>query len=129
VKTKKELPYTSQLKGVAALLSNQSGAYDDEVQEIRTNSIPISLINLPPSQPRHYFDEQKLYELARSIEKFGVLEPLLFLEKGACEPLKLPNSQKYPLTFLTSTTIPPLKSVSSKTFNAKTSTQSKKRVR
>ncbi|BDA73674.1 ParB family protein [Calothrix sp. PCC 7716] len=77
MKTKKELPYTSQLKGVAALLSNQSGAYDDEVSEIKTNSIPISLINLPPSQPRHYFDEQKLYELARSIEKFGVLEPLL----------------------------------------------------
>lgn len=78
MKTKKELPYTSQLKGVAALLGNQSGAFEDEVNEnLKTNSVLISLINLPPSQPRHYFDEQKLYELARSIEKFGVLEPLL----------------------------------------------------
>lgn len=78
MKTKKELPYTSQLKGVAALLGNQSGAYLDEVSDIvAPSSIPISLINLPASQPRHYFDEQKLYELARSIEKFGVLEPLL----------------------------------------------------
>jgi ParB family transcriptional regulator, chromosome partitioning protein len=78
VKTKKELPYTSKLKGVAALLTNPSGADEDLTQNsVKTNSIPISSINLPPSQPRHYFDEQKLYELARSIEKFGVLEPLL----------------------------------------------------
>lgn len=39
--------------------------------------IPISSITLPASQPRRYFDPQKLEQLVDSIRKHGVLENLL----------------------------------------------------
>jgi ParB family transcriptional regulator, chromosome partitioning protein len=78
VKTKKELPYTSQLRGVAALLGDTDDAFSsDDSNAAPNSSVPISAIKLPASQPRRYFDEQKLIELAHSIEKLGVLEPLL----------------------------------------------------
>ncbi|MHC5728871.1 MAG: ParB/RepB/Spo0J family partition protein, partial [Nostoc sp.] len=73
--SKKDQPYSSQLKGVAALL----GESFDQTQSTANspNTIPISLIKLPASQPRRYFDPQKLEELSRSIQKLGILEPLL----------------------------------------------------
>lgn len=37
----------------------------------------LSAISLPPSQPRRYFDPQKLEELSRSIKELGILEPML----------------------------------------------------
>ncbi|NJL64559.1 MAG: ParB/RepB/Spo0J family partition protein [Methylacidiphilales bacterium] len=42
-----------------------------------THTICIDLIQLPPSQPRRYFDPQKLEELSHSIKELGILEPLL----------------------------------------------------
>ncbi|MHC5676132.1 ParB/RepB/Spo0J family partition protein [Nostoc sp.] len=73
--SKKDQPYSSQLKGVAALL----GESFDQTQSTANspNTIPISLIKLPASQPRRYFDFSKLEELSRSIQKLGILEPLL----------------------------------------------------
>ncbi len=73
--SKKDQPYSSQLKGVAALL----GESFDQTQSTANspNTIPISLIKLPASQPRCYFDPQKLEELSRSIKELGILEPLL----------------------------------------------------
>ncbi|MEA5504818.1 ParB/RepB/Spo0J family partition protein [Halotia wernerae UHCC 0503] len=73
--SKKEQPYTSQLKGVAALLGESFN--QPESTATSPNTIPISLIKLPPSQPRRYFDTQKLEELSRSIKELGILEPLL----------------------------------------------------
>lgn len=40
-------------------------------------AIAIADIQLPEYQPRQFFDSQRLEELARSIEKRGILEPLL----------------------------------------------------
>ncbi|WP_348256107.1 ParB/RepB/Spo0J family partition protein [Leptolyngbya sp. ST-U4] len=40
-------------------------------------SLSISLIILPPSQPRRYFDPEKLRQLTESIRQHGVLEPVL----------------------------------------------------
>ncbi len=68
--SKKNQPYSSQLKGVAALLG------EPETPASPT-TININFIKLPASQPRRYFDPQKLEELSRSIEKLGILEPLL----------------------------------------------------
>lgn len=45
------------------------------------NKLPISEIKLPTSQPRRYFDEEKLENLAKSIKEHGVLEPLLVRPK------------------------------------------------
>ncbi len=48
-----------------------------EVIPANKNQIPISEIKLPDSQPRRYFDQEKLESLAKSIQEHGVLEPLL----------------------------------------------------
>ena len=40
-------------------------------------SIPVSKIIANPQQPRHYFAEEELRNLAESIRKHGVLQPLL----------------------------------------------------
>jgi ParB family transcriptional regulator, chromosome partitioning protein len=89
--TKKDQPYTSKLQGVAALLGE--GAYsretsgknysspeisqDSENTQNAPTSIAIALIQLPPSQPRRYFDPEKIEELSRSVQELGILEPLL----------------------------------------------------
>ncbi|MBD2211279.1 ParB/RepB/Spo0J family partition protein [Nostoc linckia FACHB-104] len=73
--SKKDQPYTSQLKGVAALLGENFNQTDSTANS--PNTVAISLIKLPASQPRRYFDPKKLEELSRSIKEFGILEPLL----------------------------------------------------
>lgn len=73
--SKKDQPYTSQLKGVAALLGESFN--QTEITANSPNTIAINLIKLPPSQPRRYFDPKKLEELSRSIQQLGILEPLL----------------------------------------------------
>ena len=40
-------------------------------------SIAIDAITLPDSQPRRYFDPQKLQQLTESVRQHGILEPLL----------------------------------------------------
>lgn len=72
---KKEQPYTSQLKGVAALLGEDFN--QTETKATSQNTIAINLIKLPQSQPRRYFDPKKLEDLSRSIQELGILEPLL----------------------------------------------------
>ncbi|ODG97112.1 chromosome partitioning protein ParB [Nostoc sp. KVJ20] len=73
--SKKDQPYTSQLKGVAALLGESFNQTQSTANSPTT--VAISLIKLPPSQPRRYFDPKKLEELSRSIKELGILEPLL----------------------------------------------------
>jgi ParB family chromosome partitioning protein len=51
-------------------------------------NLPISSITLPPSQPRRYFDPEKLRQLTESVRQHGVLEPVLVRpsrKKGAYE--------------------------------------------
>ncbi|NJO59373.1 MAG: ParB/RepB/Spo0J family partition protein [Richelia sp. RM2_1_2] len=52
-------------------------ATDIENTNKTSNTIPLSQIKLPSSQPRKYFDQAKLESLAASIRENGVLEPLL----------------------------------------------------
>ncbi|MDZ8068979.1 MAG: ParB/RepB/Spo0J family partition protein [Nostoc sp. DedQUE08] len=73
--SKKDQPYSSQLKGVAALLGESFNQIESTAN--LPNTVAINLIKLPASQPRRYFDPQKLEELSRSIKELGILEPLL----------------------------------------------------
>jgi len=41
------------------------------------NEIDIDLIQLPPRQPRRYFDSQKMEQLTQSVKNHGIIEPLL----------------------------------------------------
>ncbi|MBD2365407.1 ParB/RepB/Spo0J family partition protein [Anabaena minutissima FACHB-250] len=73
--SKKDQPYTSQLKGVAALLGETLNQAESPTNS--PNTVALNLIKLPASQPRRYFDPKKLEELSRSIKELGILEPLL----------------------------------------------------
>jgi ParB family chromosome partitioning protein len=63
-------------------LEKMSGLDDLFGQENDKGTLPISTllieqINLPKSQPRRYFDEEKLQSLANSIKELGLLEPIV----------------------------------------------------
>ncbi len=67
---KKDQPYTSQLKGVAALLGDIPAS--KALQQVAVcDVIPSS------KQPRSYFSPQKQEQLAQSIKSHGILEPLI----------------------------------------------------
>ena len=57
-------------------------AYEDEAGELLT--LPISKVEPRSEQPREYFDEQALSELADSIAQYGVIQPIVArrLESG-----------------------------------------------
>jgi ParB family chromosome partitioning protein len=54
-----------------------------EPEQVSNNqSIAIDAITLPASQPRRYFDPQKLQQLTESVRQHGILEPLLVRPAG-----------------------------------------------
>ena len=54
---------------------------DSEPSTNTESFIPLDEIVLPKSQVRHYFNQEKLEQLAESIKQHGVLEPLLITPK------------------------------------------------
>ena len=82
---KKEQPYTSKLRGVAALL--ESTTTDETITAKAADSVPIDKVQKANSQPRRYFDPLKQEQLEASISQHGILEPLLVrpLEFGKYE--------------------------------------------
>ena len=77
--SKKEQPYTSKLRGVAALLG--------EAPTTTTHFVTLKALHLPSQQARRYFDPNKLEQLVFSIKEHGILEPLLVrpLQQGDYE--------------------------------------------
>lgn len=73
---KRNEPYAAIKKPVDLLFGNSATPAQSENQ-LSPNTIAISQIQLPASQPRRYFDPQKLEELSASIKELGILEPLL----------------------------------------------------
>ncbi|MBN3907014.1 MAG: ParB/RepB/Spo0J family partition protein [Nostoc sp. NMS1] len=74
--SKRNEPYAAIKKPVELLFGDATRSQSDD-QASATNTIAVAQIKLPLSQPRRYFDEQKLEELSRSIKELGILEPLL----------------------------------------------------
>jgi ParB family transcriptional regulator, chromosome partitioning protein len=65
-------------RGLSALIStDQQPADRDEIREIE-----IDLIQPGQQQPRTFFDEAKLEELAQSIRTTGIIQPLLVRPRG-----------------------------------------------
>lgn len=75
-------PYPS-LNNVEALYQTkkQSSANSLEQSLISQQSLPLGVIELNPSQPRRYFDSEKLSQLVSSIQSLGVIEPILVRPK------------------------------------------------
>lgn len=59
-------------KGLGALIPAEGGPASGGLQEI-----PIAAIQTNKFQPRRYFDEEQMAELAESIREVGVLQPVL----------------------------------------------------
>ena len=62
-------------RGLSALFGDEKP--NDKPQEIRqSNTVAISDLSRNPYQPRQHFSEDKLAELANSIKKNGVIQPI-----------------------------------------------------
>ena len=72
---KKEQPYTSKLRGVAALL--ESTTTDATITTKAAEFVPLDKVQKANSQPRRYFDPLKQEQLEKSVSQHGILEPLL----------------------------------------------------
>jgi ParB family transcriptional regulator, chromosome partitioning protein len=71
------------MKNVPGLFANiDSGSINAEERKKKASTLPISSIVLPPSQPRRYFDLEKLEALAKSITEVGLLEPIVVRDIG-----------------------------------------------
>ena len=57
-----------------------SAAFDDEEAELLT--LPISKVEPRSEQPRKYFDETALEELAASLKAYGMIQPIVVKKNG-----------------------------------------------
>ncbi|MGL5834675.1 MAG: ParB/RepB/Spo0J family partition protein [Waterburya sp.] len=72
---KKEQPYTSKLRGVAALLESTTNSESPTASSAQL--VPLDKVQPANSQPRRYFDPIKQEQLETSVSQHGILEPLL----------------------------------------------------
>lgn len=73
------MPKVNQGAGLGALLGSNN--IINEGMSIKAEKISIDLIDPNPYQPRKIFDPDKLADLAESIKKHGVLQPVLVRRK------------------------------------------------
>lgn len=64
-------------KGLGSLIPADTKSLKPESQKENVFYVEVHKIRPNPDQPRHDFDENNLKELAASIRKYGVLQPLL----------------------------------------------------
>mgnify|MGYP000844469327 CR=1 FL=1 len=57
-----------------------SASFDDEEAELLT--LPISKVEPRSEQPRKYFDETALEELAASLKAYGMIQPIVVKKNG-----------------------------------------------
>ncbi|MCL2216126.1 MAG: ParB/RepB/Spo0J family partition protein [Defluviitaleaceae bacterium] len=77
-------------KGLGALLGGVKSAAESREENISQGSpgiggvlmVDIRKVEPNPTQPRQYFDEEALDELAESMKTFGIVQPLLVKEDG-----------------------------------------------
>jgi len=67
-------------RGLEALISQDLKESVTEIERVK--ELSIDEIDPNPYQPREYFDKDKLKELAASIKKNGVLQPVVVRRKG-----------------------------------------------
>jgi ParB family chromosome partitioning protein len=75
-------------RGLGAILGEVAEAYENEFradsEEVKEHiaEIPLERIVPNPYQPRTHFDEQAIAELAESIKRHGLLQPVVVIEHG-----------------------------------------------
>ena len=68
-------------KGLSSLLGNKTDLSFDKKNENGLLLIPIENIFRDENQPRKEFDKEKIEELAQSIHKNGLIQPLILTKK------------------------------------------------
>ena len=68
-------------KGLSSLLGNKDTVQNNTSQNNGLLLIPIEKIFRDESQPRKVFDKEKINELAQSIKKNGLIQPLILTKK------------------------------------------------
>ena len=68
-------------KGLSSLLGNKEIVQNKTSDNKNLLLIPIEKIFRDVSQPRKEFDKEKIEELAQSIEKNGLIQPLIVRQK------------------------------------------------
>ena len=69
-------------KGLSSLLGNKSDLGFDKKSENGLLLVPIENIFRDENQPRKEFDKEKIEELAQSIHKNGLIQPLILTKKA-----------------------------------------------
>jgi len=72
-------------KGIDGLIQQKAVAKPvtgDNSQGSGAVMLPISKVDRDKNQPRTEFDEEKLEELAESIKRYGIIEPLIVSKRG-----------------------------------------------
>ncbi len=67
-------------RGLGAILGEVAEAYEKEVPQDRIIELDIEAIRKNPYQPRRVFDKSSLKELAASIKRHGLLQPVVVVE-------------------------------------------------
>ena len=61
----------------------------------KVTEMPLGRIETNPSQPRHYFDIEALTELAKSIEEYGVIQPITVKKRSDGRFLIIAGERRY----------------------------------
>lgn len=71
-------------KGLAALIPNDpiDELLDEEMESVSILNIELSLVEPNEGQPRKEFEKESLDELKDSIERYGVIQPIVVRRKG-----------------------------------------------
>jgi ParB family chromosome partitioning protein len=71
-------------RGMGEILRDHSPNIESITTEklSETTKVPIDLVDANPFQPRKFFNEESLQELAESIKLHGILEPILLRKKA-----------------------------------------------
>lgn len=92
--SRKRVP-VPQMRGVSAFLSTTSEPASIESASDAVASVSLEKIYFPASQPRRYFDLDKLEQLTESIKQHGILEPLLVRPLKAGEYELVAGERRY----------------------------------
>ena len=78
-------------KGLSSLLGNKADLNFDNKKENGLLLIPIEKIFRDEKQPRKEFDKEKIEELAQSISKNGLIQPLILIKNDNILALASPS--------------------------------------
>ena len=67
-------------RGLGAILEDAEAGYLKDLPDSGVNELDIEKITPNPYQPRREFDEESISELAESIKKHGLLQPIIVIK-------------------------------------------------